>query len=160
VHLVHEQGWTMSALASAYSVYAVCAVAANLGAGVLVDRFSARRMVGVFLGPLVLSCLSLAALDAAFGVYIFMGLLGVSSGLTLVLLGSLWAELYGVTHLGAIKAFGQSAMVFSTGLAPGAMGLAVDAGQTMAAIAIACATYCVVASGLTVLARPRAATAG
>jgi hypothetical protein len=65
----------------------------------------------------------------------------------------LWAELYGTRHLGAIKAFAQAVMVFSTGLAPGAMGLLMDAGFGIASIAIACGVYCVGASALSVLAR-------
>ncbi len=153
IHLAEEKAWPVLDLATAYSLYAVTAVFATLAGGILIDRVSATRLVPVFLLPLALSCLSLVFVDAWYGVYVFLGVLGLSSGITLVMLGALWAELYGVTHLGTIKAFGQAAMVFSTGLAPGAMGLLIDAGYTMAWIGGAGAAYCVAASALSLLAR-------
>jgi hypothetical protein len=90
----------------------------------------------------------LVASDAAWTAPVFLALLGTSTGLTAVVKGALWAELYGVAHLGAIRAFGQSAMVFSTGLAPAAMGLPIDLGVSIATIATVSAIYCVVASFL------------
>jgi hypothetical protein len=81
-----------------------------------------------------------------------MGLLGVTTGSGAVLLGALWAELYGVTHLGAIRAFATSAMVFSTGLAPAFMGLLIDHGLAMESIALGCAAYCLLASGVALFA--------
>lgn len=153
IHIASEKGWTLSALASAYTLYAAIAVATSIGAGILVDRVGATRLVPVFLAPLALACAALASLDGTAGVFAFMGLLGVSTGITLIMLGALWAELYGTRHLGAIKAFAQAVMVFSTGLAPGAMGLLMDAGFGIASIATACGVYCVCASILSGLAR-------
>ncbi|WP_354081811.1 hypothetical protein [Constrictibacter sp. MBR-5] len=54
--------------------------------------------------------------------------------------------MYETTHLGAIRAFGQSAMVFSSGLAPVAMGVLIDLDISMGAIAAGSAIYCVGAS--------------
>ena len=68
----------------------------------------------------------------------------------MVVFGALWAELYGVAHLGAIRAFGQSAMVFSTGLAPAALGILIDSGIGIETIAAGCAVFCV---GASILAR-------
>ncbi len=65
-----------------------------------------------------------------------------------MIFSAVWAELYGVLHLGAIKALAQAGMVFSSGVAPAAMGLAMDAGVSIEAIALACAIYCVLASVL------------
>ena len=60
----------------------------------------------------------------------------------------MWAELYGVTHLGAIRAFGHAVMVFASGLAPAVMGLLIDWGYAVGTIAIASAVYCAAASAL------------
>jgi hypothetical protein len=79
---------------------------------------------------------------------VFFGLLGASAGITAVILGALWAELYGISHLGAIRAFGQAAMVFSTGLSPVVFGVLIDQGIKIEAIAGTCAVYCVFASVL------------
>ena len=148
VHLAASKGWPMALMAGSFTVFAVASIVALLIAGPLVDRVSARRLVPYFLIPLALACLALTLGDAALTAPVFMALMGINMGLTFVVLGSLWAELYGVTHLGAIRAFGQSIMVFSTGLAPAALGLLIDAGSSLEAIATGCAVYCVAASGL------------
>jgi hypothetical protein len=72
------------------------------------------------------------------------------------LAGALWAELYGTTHLGAIRSFDQAVMVFSTGLAPAAMGLLIDGGVSMEAIALGSSVWCVGASVLAAFAAPPA----
>jgi len=155
IHVASEKGWTLTALAGAYSFYAVAALAMTLAGGWLVDRISARRLVPVFLLPLTAASLSLALIGDVLGIFAYMGFLGIGAGAALVMLGALWPELYGTRHLGAIKAFTQALMVFSSGLAPGAMGLLIDAGFTVEWIAAACAAYCVGASALSLAAGRR-----
>ena len=70
-----------------------------------------------------------------------MGLLGISNGLTNVLLSSFWAEIYGVDHLGSIKALTGSLMVFSTALATAIFGLLIDQGYSIENIAVICSVY-------------------
>ena len=70
-----------------------------------------------------------------------MGLLGVTNGLTNVLLSSLWAEIYGVNYLGSIKALTGSLMVFSTALATVIFGLLIDQGYSIENIAFLCSIY-------------------
>ena len=65
-----------------------------------------------------------------------MGLLGVTNGLTNVLLSSLWAEIYGVNYLGSIKALTGALMVFSTALATAVFGILIDSGYSIENIAI------------------------
>jgi hypothetical protein len=61
--------------------------------------------------------------------------------------------LYGVAHLGAIRAFAASLMVFASGLGPAALGMLIDGGIHIDAVAIGCAIYCVAASAFAALAR-------
>ena len=160
VHLAETKGWPLALIAGSFTVFAVTSVVTTIVSGPLVDRVSARRLVPVFLAPLTVGCLVLALTNAQMSAPVFMALLGINSGMNFVLIGALWPELYGVTHLGAIRAFGQSAMVFSTGLAPAVMGLAIDWGTSIEAIGLACAVYCVVASAMAALVpRPRRAAA-
>ena len=70
-----------------------------------------------------------------------MGLLGISNGLTNVLLSSLWAEIYGVNYLGSIKALTGSLMVFSTALATTVFGILIDLGFSIENIATICSIY-------------------
>ena len=73
-----------------------------------------------------------------------MGLLGLTNGLTNVLMSSLWAEIYGVNYLGSIKALTASFMVFSTALATAIFGLLIDKGYSIENIAGICSAYIVV----------------
>ncbi|UCH75748.1 MAG: MFS transporter [Rhodospirillales bacterium] len=159
VHLAAAKGWPLSLIAGSFSVFAVASIAGTLGAGPLVDRVGARRLVSVFLAPLLLSCLALGLGNDPLAAPLFLGLMGLATGISFVIGGALWPELYGTTHLGAIRAFTQAVMVFATGFAPAAVGLAIDGGVSVERIALACAAYCLVAAALaaTLRERPRAA---
>ena len=73
--------------------------------------------------------------------YVFMGFMGISNGLTNVLMTSFWAEIYGVKHLGSIKALTGSLMVFSTALAATVFGILIDTGYSLENIALFCSIY-------------------
>ena len=153
VHLAESKGWPLSLMAGSFTVFAVASVAATLAAGPMIDRLGARRLVPVFLAPLLLSCLALAVSDDRAVAPLFLGLMGLGTGVSFVIGGALWPELYGSTHLGAIRSFTQAVMVFATGFAPAAMGLAIDGGLSVERIAVACAAYCIAASALAAMAR-------
>ena len=146
VHLAEVKGWSLTLLSGSFSVYAAMSVVAVMVGGPLVDRIGARRLTSVFLAPLAASALSVAFFDGAWVAPVFLGLLGISAGAAAIIFGALWAELYGVSHLGAIRAFGQSAMVFSSGVAPVVLGVLIDGGIGIESIAAGCAAYCVAAS--------------
>ena len=72
---------------------------------------------------------------------VFMVLAGVTSGLAGTVVGSMWAEVYGVRHLGAIRAMATAIMVVSTAGSPVTMGWLIDAGVSMETIAWLCCVY-------------------
>ncbi len=152
VTMAQSKGWPLTVLAGSYVAFATAALCAVIFTGPLVDKTGARRLVPFFLTPLALSCLVIWGFEGLWAAPLFMVFLGINGGMTQVLLGAVWAELYGVKHLGAIRALGQALMVFSTGLAPAAFGLLIDAGTSIGTIALAAAGYCVLASGLGALA--------
>ncbi len=154
VHLASAKGWPLSLMAGSFSLYAAGAVFLSLATGVLVDKITARRLMPFFLFALICTCIVAAEVDALWGPPIFFGLLGIASGIHATIQGTIWAELYGVTHLGSIRAFAQAAMVFATGIAPAIMGILIDMDVTMSAIAWGSAAICVVASMLTTIAKP------
>jgi MFS family permease len=90
---------------------------------------------------MLLSLLTLILFNHPYSALIFMGLLGVSNGLTNVLLSSLWAEIYGVNYLGSIKALTGSLMVLSTALATVVFGVLIDLGHSIENIATLCSIY-------------------
>ena len=127
-HLTALRGYPEFAFPTAFSLMAVTTVTFALVCGALVDRFGAIRLLPFFLLPLTVASLAVGYLDAAWGVYAFMVLFGVSYGFTSTLLGALWPEVYGVKNLGGIRAIIVSAMVLSTALGPFVTGTLIDLG--------------------------------
>ena len=148
VHLAETKGWPLELMAGSFSLFAIASVLTMIATGPAVDRFSASRLTPLFLAPLALACLVLFATNSPLTAPVFMALLGLNTGISFVLKGALWAELYGTAHLGAIRSFDHAVMVFSTGLAPAAMGLLIDGGISMETIALASAVWCIGASAL------------
>jgi MFS family permease len=58
-------------------------------------------------------------------------LLGYGAGFGQPALSSLWPELYGTTHLGAIRSVANVVMVFGSALGPVIMGIALDNEATL-----------------------------
>ena len=62
--------------------------------------------------------------------------------------GAVWAEIYGVENLGAIRSLATSFVVLSTALSPVVMGWMIDYGVSVEALALMCLAYAVAASVL------------
>ena len=74
--------------------------------------------------------------------------MGLSSGATNPSFSSLWAELYGTKHLGAIRAAGAVLTVFASALGPIAVGASLDFKIPVAAIFWVCVFITIITSGL------------
>ncbi|RXZ66068.1 MFS transporter [Pelagerythrobacter rhizovicinus] len=127
-HLVELRGYDSLVFASAFPVMAATTVLFGFLCGYLIDRFGALRILPFFLLPLALASVTGGLVTPAWGIYLFMLLLGVSNGFTQTLLGALWPEVYGTANLGGIRAITVSAMVLATALGPGITGALIDAG--------------------------------
>ncbi len=154
VHIAQAKGWSIDLMAGSFTAYAVASVAGLMISGPLVDCFSARQLMPVYLVPLAMCCLALSYGEASWWVPVYMGLMGAGTGLSAVVRGALWAELYGVAHMGAICSFSTALMVFSSGMAPAVMGIALDSGFLIEGIALTSAIYCVFATMVGRLAKP------
>ncbi|MCH7555356.1 MAG: hypothetical protein IIC08_05125 [Proteobacteria bacterium] len=152
VHLVASKGWSLTWFAAGFVVYAGATVAGSLGVGSFIDRVSATRLMRFHLLPLTAGLLVLAAFDAPPVMFVYLFLAGISNGANITVVGAVWAELYGVAHLGAIRALTSALMVFSTALAPVTMGRMIDAGVSMEAIAVLSAIYAAAGMGLVAVA--------
>ena len=122
-------------------------------AGSLLDRVSADRMTPSYQIPALLSLLFLAASDGLWVVPVYMVLYGVSVGLARVVISALWAEWYGVRHLGAIRALVAAMMVMASAASPVLFGWLIDVGITMNAILYGSAVYTAVSIALIYVAR-------
>ena len=152
VHLVASKGWSLTWFAAGFVVYAGATVAGSLGVGSFIDRVGATRLMRFHQLPLAAGLLVLAAFDAPPVMFVYLFLAGISTGANFTVVGAVWAELYGVAHLGAIRALTSALMVFSTALAPVTMGRMIDAGVSMEAIAVLSAIYAAAGMGLVAVA--------
>ena len=142
--IIESKAWGTYALAKAFMVYSLLTVITLFISGILVDKFTSRKLLIYLNLPMLLSLLTLLLFSHPYSAFIFMGLLGISNGLTNVLLSSLWAEIYGVNYLGSIKALTGSLMVFSTALATAVFGVLIDLGYSIENIAVLCSIYTVI----------------
>jgi MFS family permease len=145
-YLIALRGYDPLVFAAAFPVMAVTTVVFGLICGQLVDRLGALRLLPFFLIPLAVASAAVGLLTPVWGIYLFMFLLGISSGFTQTLLGALWPEVYGAANLGGIRAIIVSAMVLSTALGPGISGAFIDLGVALPTQMLWMAGWCVVAS--------------
>jgi len=147
VYLTELRGWPLELFASAFPVMAGTAIATALVLGPLIDRYSARALLPAVLLPLFSGCLLLALLPAAPTAFVFMGLLGISSGFTAAMSGALWPELYGSRHIGAIRSVAFALMVFSSAAGPGLVGVLIDVGVDFDRQLLVMSGYCALMTG-------------
>ena len=139
--IIESKDWGKFAIAKSFMIYSILTVITLFLSGFLVDKFTSRKIFPLLNVPLLLSVIVLAIFDHPYSAFIFMGLMGISNGLTNVLISSFWAEIYGVNYLGSIKALTGSLMVFSTALATAVFGILIDLGYSIENIAFLCAIY-------------------
>jgi MFS family permease len=136
IHLVEEKGWALPIWGSLYLVYALTTSITKLGAGLLIDRIGAARVLPVMCIPLGIGLVILASSSSLLVAVLFMFCLGLSVGTYSTVSSPFFAEVYGSLHLGSIKSVTTSAMVFSSAIAPVLMGWGIDRGISMNSMAL------------------------
>jgi len=139
--IIESKNWEKFAIAKAFMIYSIFTVSTLFFSGFLVDKFTSRKIFPFLNVPLLISTIVLAISNHPYSAFIFMGFMGISNGLTNVLMSSFWAEIYGVNYLGSIKALTGSLMVFSTALATTVFGILIDLKYSIENIAIFCSIY-------------------
>ena len=145
VHLVEVKGWSLEWFASGFAGLALASVASALLTGLLIDRYGARRLVVWALVPEGVALALLASFDHPMTALAMLVMMGLGAGAFRTVTGALWAELYGVDHLGAIRAMVAALMVFASAGSPVSMGWLIDAGVSIEAIALMCLGYLAIA---------------
>jgi MFS family permease len=154
-YIAELKGWTLTWLASCFLGYAVATVLAALAVGALVDRFGARRLLPYYLAPLALTMAVLVSADAPIVALVYLLLAGIAVGSSQTVVNAIWAEVYGVRHLGAIRALAFSLNIVASALSPFSMGWLFDRGVSLEAIVAGCIVYVVAVSLLLGFAMPK-----
>ena len=145
--------WSVYTIPKAFMVYSITSIITLIFSGVLVDKFTSRKLIPLMNLPLLLAMFVLFNYQQEISAYIFFGLVGVSNGLANVLGSSTWAEIYGVKFIGAIKALTTAFMVFSTAFGTAVFGILIDYGFSIENIALISGFYIVIALILLVIIR-------
>ena len=109
-----------------FTTFAACQVTGSFLSGWLVDRVSARRITPYVLLPFGVSLALLGWCENEIWAVVILSAMGLSAGATNPTFSSLWVELYGTKHLGAIRATGTVLSVFASALGPVVVGWALD----------------------------------
>ena len=136
-----SKGWGPYVIAQSFMAYSIFSVITLFISGFLIDKFSSRKLLIYMNMPLFLATVILFYFDSSISSFIFLGLIGISNGLANVLGSSTWAEIYGVKHIGSIKALTTALMVFSTAFGTALFGILIDFGFTIEQIAIISGMY-------------------
>jgi predicted MFS family arabinose efflux permease len=145
--------WAIYTIPKAFMVYSITSIITLFVSGILVDKFTGRKLILFMNLPLLLAMLVLYQFNHEFLAYVFLGLIGVSNGLANILGSSTWAEIYGVKYIGSIKALTTAFMVFSTAFGTAVFGLLIDNGFSIENIAFVGVTYILISLVLLIIFR-------
>ena len=144
--ILQEKSWTPEFFAMAFVVYGVVHWLASLAAGVMVDKYSAARLLPFYVMPMVFSLFVVAFFSAPWVAIVMLALLGLTIGAAGPVIGSLWAEIYGTDQLGAIRSTSTTFIVWSTSISPILFGFLIDKGVSLSTLLLTTAFAVVCAS--------------
>ena len=139
--ILNSKNWGPYIIAQSFMAYSVLSVITLIISGILIDKFTSRKLIIYMNIPLLISVFVITYFNHPFTAFIFLGLIGISNGFANVLGSSTWAEIYGVKYIGSIKALTTALMVFATAFGTALFGFLIDNGYKIEEIAFISAIY-------------------
>ncbi len=139
--ILNSKNWGPYIIAQSFMAYSVLSVITLIISGILIDKFTSRKLIIYMNIPLLISVFVIMYFNHHFTAFIFLGLIGISNGFANVLGSSTWAEIYGVKYIGSIKALTTALMVFATAFGTALFGFLIDNGYKIEEIALISAIY-------------------
>lgn len=156
-HFAEIKGWRHVDLVALFPLYTAMAVGAMLLSGWALDRLGAARLIVYSQLPMVAAFVIFAGASGSAAMLAGLFCLAVTTGAFATLPNAFWAEVYGTTHLGAIKALVAAVMVLGSAIGPGLTGLLIDLGYGLERQFLGIAVYFVAATLLMWIAVQRVA---
>jgi MFS family permease len=150
--LADAKGWGYAWVTGSYVIYAGATVVTALITGQFIDRIGAIRIVPFKLIPLIMAMVFVALFDNPYILWLYMVLMGINVGIVHTSVSAMWAELYGVQYLGAIRSLATAISVFGTALGPVTMGGLIDLGFSIDRVCLFFAGYCLAGTCLMIAA--------
>lgn len=141
IHMLEVKGWDVAWFAFCFVAYSGFSVLTGIAVGPMIDRYSARRLITLYLAPMGLGILALVVSDHPAAVLVWFVLSGVTSGMHRSVVSAFWAEAYGVRHLGAIRSLVSGVSVVGTAISPVLFGWMIDGGVSIEVIAAICVIW-------------------
>ena len=148
VYIFESKEWSLLLLAQGFIFYAAFSIIALAVSGLLIDRFSAIKVLPFYLVPTMFAYLFVIYIDWSFTPIVMMMFIAMTNGTSAVLLTSTWSEIYGTKYLGGIRSITVSLFVFSTAIAPVLFGYLIDHQFSMNQIFGLMLGYLIFANGL------------
>ncbi len=139
--ILSSKGWGPYIIAQSFMAYSIFSLITLFLSGFLIDKFTSRKLLIYMNIPLLLSAIVLFYFKSPISSFVFLGLIGISNGFANVLGSSTWAEIYGVKHIGAIKALTTALMVFATAFGTALFGVLIDKGLSIENISVVSGAY-------------------
>ena len=139
--ILDSKNWGPFIIAQSFMAYSILSVITLFVSGLLIDKFTSRKILIFMNLPLLLSAIVIIYFNHPITAFVFLGLIGISNGFANVLGSSTWAEIYGVKHIGSIKALTTALMVFATAFGTALFGVLIDKNFSIEQIAIISAIY-------------------
>jgi MFS family permease len=139
--ILQSKNWGPYIIAQSFMAYSILSVITLFLSGFLIDKFTSRKLLIYMNIPLLLAAAVLFYFNNPFSSFVFLGLIGITNGFANVLGSSTWAEIYGVKHIGSIKALTTALMVFATAFGTALFGFLIDFGFSVEQISLVSATY-------------------
>ncbi|MEM7344106.1 MAG: MFS transporter [Chloroflexota bacterium] len=124
--LFAERDFSRQQSVMVFNIIAIFIVLGNLIMGWLLDRFSARLLVGAILTMLVATLLLVQTMTTVGQAFLYGVFVGLTSGAFRVMDGVVWAKYFGRLHLGSIRGAALIGVVGSTALGPYPLGASLD----------------------------------
>lgn len=135
-YVAADRGYSGAAVAASFATAAAANVIGLFIAGIVIDRFGARRMVLLQAIPCILGYLLLAVWDSPLVLPIALFVTWLSAGFGRPTMTALWAELFGTEVLGTVRSTMTVYTLLCTSIAPVLLGAALEAFGSFTAFAI------------------------
>ena len=156
--MTEDLGSSLAVYALALTGMGIAKLPGALLGGRWVDRLGPVRLARLYLLPFALALVVAITLGGHLGIWALMVGGGLTMGAQESIATSLLVRLWGAEHLGTVRATLSAAMVFSTGIAPAVLGLALDLGASFSLVLVGMLAFLVTGWTLAqgVLASPEA----
>jgi MFS family permease len=132
--LGQSKGWSPAWLATAFMIYAASRASASLLVGPLIDRWSARALLPVYLIPLGGGLAVLSLGSSPWLAPLYLGLVGLTTGASGSVMSALWAEMYGPSQVASVRSVTTGLVIVSTAVSPAVFGVLLERGLGFDAI--------------------------